>query len=196
MHIQRLNQIRAGVPALRKGQYSTEGCKGSFAFKRRYTDDTTDSYALVAISGVANFSGIENGTYIDCVTGDKKIVTNGALNVSCSGKGNLRVYVLNTEKTAAPGKIGVDGKYIYGTTAVNNAQAAYDGTEEEASSNNGTTGGGSQEPEVVIPPTMSEGEQAVFFENSADWGGTINAYVWKDNGSVKYTSGWPGMACT
>lgn len=196
MHIQRLNQIRAGVPALRKGQYSTEGCNGSFAFKRRYTDDTTDSYALVAISGVANFTGIENGTYIDCVTGDKKIVTNGYLTVSCSGRGNLRVYVLNTEKTAAPGKIGVDGRYIYGTTAVNNAQAAYDGTEEEASSNNGTTGGGSQEPEVVIPPTMSEGEQAVFFENTADWGGTINAYVWKDNGSVKYTSDWPGMACT
>lgn len=196
MHIQRLNQIRAGVPALRKGQYSTEGCNGSFAFKRRYTDDTTDSYALVAISGGANFTGIENGTYIDCVTGDKKIVTTGNLTVSCSGKGNLRVYVLNTEKTAAPGKIGVDGRYIYGTTAVNNAQAAYDGTEEEASSNNGTTGGGSQEPEVVIPPTMSEGEQAVFFENTADWGGTINAYVWKDNGSVKYTSDWPGMACT
>ena len=46
-HIQRLSKIRMAVPALRKGQYSTTGCSGSFAFKRRYTDATTDSYALV-----------------------------------------------------------------------------------------------------------------------------------------------------
>ena len=49
------------------------------------------------------------------MTGDKKTVTNGSLTVSCSGKGNLRVYVLSTTKTPAPGKIGVDGKYVYGS---------------------------------------------------------------------------------
>lgn len=195
MHIQRLNMIRAAVPALRKGQYSTEGCSGSFAFKRRYTDATTDSYALVTISGGATFTNVLNGTYVDCVTGDSKTVTNGTLSVSCSGKGNLRVYVLNTDKTKAPGKIGVDGKYIYATSSAGSKQSSYDGTEEELSSNNGGSTPPSQEPEEVIPPTMSEGEQAVFFENTANWGGTIRAWVWGD--SKNYTGGmWPGQACT
>ena len=195
MHIQRLNQIRAAVPALRKGQYSTDGCSGQFAFKRRYTDDTTDSYALVTISGSATFSNILNGTYVDCVTGDSQTVTNGRLTVSCNGKGNLRVYVLNTDKTKAPGKVGQDGKYIYTTSSAAGTQSAYDGTEEELSSNNGGSTPPSQEPEEVIPPTMSEGEQAVFFENSANWGGTIRAWVWSD--SKNYTGGmWPGQACT
>ena len=197
MHIQRLNQIRAAVPALRKGQYSTDGCSGSFAFKRRYTDANTDSYVLVSISGGATFSNILNGTYVDCVTGDTKTVTNGSLTVSCSGKGNLRVYVLNTDKTKAPGKVGQDGKYIYSTSSVAGSQSSYDGTEEELSSNNGGSdpSSGTEEPEEVITPSMSEGEQAVFFENTANWNGTIRAWVWGD--SKNYTGGtWPGQACT
>ncbi len=194
MHIQRLNLIRAAVPALRKGQYSTDGCSGQFAFKRRYTDANTDSYVLVTISGGATFSNVLNGTYVDCVTGDTKTVTNGTLKVSCAGKGNLRVYVLNTDKTKAPGKVGQDGKYIYTTSSVAGAQSSYDGTEEEESSVNGGSTPPSQEPEEVIPPTMSEGEQAVFFENSANWGGTIRAWVWSS--SKNYTGGmWPGQAC-
>lgn len=195
MHIQRLNLIRAAVPALRKGQYSTDGCSGSFAFKRRYTDATTDSYALVTISGGATFSNIVNGTYIDCVTGDTKVVTNGSLSVSCSGKGNIRVYVLSTDKTPAPGRIGADGRYIYKTSSVNVAQKEYDGTQEEASSNNGGSAPSTEEPEDVIPPTMNEGEQAVFFENSASWSGTIRTWVWND--SKNFTGGnWPGQVCT
>ena len=74
------------------------------AFKRRYTDASTDSYVLVTISGNATFSGILNGTYTDVVTGDVKTVTNGSLSVNCSGKGNVRAYVLSTDKTPAPGK--------------------------------------------------------------------------------------------
>ena len=197
MHIQRLNQIRAAVPALRKGQYSTEGCSGSFAFKRRYTDANTDSYVLVSISGGATFSNILNGTYVDCVTGDTKTVTNGSLTVSCSGKGNLRVYVLNTDKTKAPGKVGQDGKYIYSTSSVAGSQSSYDGTEEELSSNNGGSdpSSGTEEPEEVITPSMNEGEQAVFFENTSNWNGTIRAWVWSD--SKNFTGGtWPGQACT
>ena len=195
MHIQRLNQIRAAVPALRKGQYSTDGCSGSFAFKRRYTDDSTDSYALVTISGGATFSNILNGTYVDCVTGNTQTVTNGRLSVSCSGKGNIRVYVLNTDKSSAPGKVGQDGKYIYTSSSVNATQKSYDGTQEELSSNNGGSGPSTQEPEEVITPSMSEGEQAVFFENTANWNGTIKAWVW--NNSMNFTGGsWPGQACT
>lgn len=195
IHIQRLNQIRAAVPALRKGQYSTDGCSGSFAFKRRYTDDSTDSYALVTISGGATFSNILNGTYVDCVTGNTQTVTNGRLSVSCSGKGNIRVYVLNTDKTSAPGKVGQDGKYIYTSSSVNATQKSYDGTQEELSSNNGGSDPSTQEPEEVITPSMSEGEQAVFFENTAYWNGTIKAWVW--NNSMNFTGGsWPGQACT
>ncbi len=195
MHIQRLNQIRAAVPALRKGQYSTDGCSGSFAFKRRFTDAAIDSYALVAISGGATFSNILNGTYVDCVTGDTKNVTNGTLSISCSGKGNLRVYVLNTEKTKAPGKVGQDGKYIYSISPVTMSQPSYDGTEEELSSNNGGSGPSTQEPEEIITPSMNEGEQAVFFENTANWNGAIRAWVWND--SKNFTGGsWPGQACS
>ena len=109
-HIQRLNLIRRAVPALRKGQYSTEGCDGNMAFKRRYTEGTTDSFACVTISGDATFSGIPSGTYVDMVTGEK-VECDGTLTAKCSGKGNMRVYVLQT--AGAPnGKIGEDGAYL------------------------------------------------------------------------------------
>lgn len=124
-HLMRLNRIRASVPALRKGQYSTEGCSGSMAFKRRYTNGNVDSYVLVCISGNATFTGILNGKYVDAITGDVKNVTDGTLSATCSGKGNMRIYVLN-----GPGKIGEDGKYLYGTTPATIEQAAYDGKQE------------------------------------------------------------------
>lgn len=105
-HIRQLNLIRRAIPALRRGQYSTDGIGGSgMAFKRRYTNTTVDSFALVVVSGDATFSGIPNGTYKDAVTGDTKTVTNGSLYANASGSGNLRVYVLSTTKTPAPGKI-------------------------------------------------------------------------------------------
>ena len=199
MHIQRLNKIRAAVPALRKGQYSTTGCSGSFAFKRRYTDATTDSYALVTISGNATFTGIENGTYTDVITGDVKTVTNGSLTATCSGKGNMRIYVLSTSLTKAPGKIGEDGKYLYNTSAATVSQKAYDGTQEETT-DDGTLPedvgpvGPIEEPDEPITPSMEEGENAVFFENSSDWSGVINCYAWGDNNH--YTGSWPGQTAT
>lgn len=106
-HIQRLNLIRRAVPALRRGQYSTEGISGNMAYKRRYTDSGTDSFVCVTISGNATFSGIPNGTYVDAITGDKATVSNGTLVANCSGTGNMRVYVLN-----GPGKIGESGVYL------------------------------------------------------------------------------------
>ena len=111
-HIMRLNRLRQAIPALRKGQYSTEGCSGSMAFKRRYTDATTDSFALVTISGSSTFSGIPNGTYVDAITGDTKTVSNGTLTANVSGKGNMRVYVLSTSKTPAPGRVIPNGQYL------------------------------------------------------------------------------------
>jgi len=95
-HIRSLNLIRRAVPALQKGQYSTADISGNYlAFKRRYTDDKVDSFALVTVSGTATFYNIPNGTYVDAVTGDTINVTNNTLTANCSGKGNLRVYVLN-----------------------------------------------------------------------------------------------------
>ncbi|CCZ04792.1 putative uncharacterized protein [Eubacterium sp. CAG:603] len=111
-HIMRLNRLRQAIPALRKGQYSTDGCSGSMAFKRRYTDDKTDSFCLVTISGGATFTGIPNGKYVDAVTGDVKNVTNGTLTANVSGKGNMRVYVLDTAKTPAPGRVITNGDYL------------------------------------------------------------------------------------
>lgn len=195
MHIQRLNKIRAAVPALRKGQYSTAGCSGGMSFKRRYTDATTDSYVLVTISGNATFTGIPNGTYTDVVTGDTKIVTDGKLTATCSGKGNLRAYVLSTDKTKAPGKIGDDGAYLYTGKSVTPETKPYDGNQEPldtTTKRDGTTP--DPEPENPVDPSMEKGEQGAFFENTGHWGGTINAYVWTSTGTV--TSSWPGEPCT
>ncbi|MBA9084569.1 glycosidase/chitodextrinase [Fontibacillus solani] len=113
-HVQRLNQIRRKIPALQKGQYSTEGVSGNIAYKRRFTDTAkgVDSFALVTVSSSATFTGIPNGIYKDAVTGDVKNVNNGTLTATVSGKGNLRVYVQDLPNNPAPGKIGVDGAYL------------------------------------------------------------------------------------
>lgn len=109
----RLNKIRRAIPALQKGQYSLADMTYSdMAFKRRYTDDNTDSFVLVTITGNATFKNIPNGTYVDAITGDEKTVTNGTLSVEAPGKGNMRVYVLDTDLTSAPGKIGSDTSYL------------------------------------------------------------------------------------
>ena len=192
-HIQRLNKIRAAVPALRKGQYSTEGCSGSLSFKRRYTEGNTDSYVLVTISGNSTFTNILNGTYVDAVTGDVKIVTDNTLTAECSGKGNMRVYVLN-----GPGKIGDDGKYLYGDASVDQPWAAWpDETMPDETwtkkpvSGGGETGGRGtrEEPETATAPAMQAGEQAIFLYHES-WN---NATVWIWDSSKNYTGGsWPG----
>ena len=197
LHIQRLAKIRMAIPALRKGQYSTDGCSGSFAFKRRYTDATTDSYALVTISGGATFSGIENGTYVDCVTGDTKTVTNNKLTVSCSGKGNMRVYVLSTTKTPAPGKIGVDGKYIYQTKNAG-SYPVWDGTQEELDERfgQGGNGGSTDWGEAAEPCLESADERAVFFQATQDFGTSAAVYMWIKGTENNLLGAWPGQRAT
>lgn len=189
LHIQRLAKIRMAVPALRKGQYSTDGCSGSFAFKRRYTDATTDSYALVTISGGATFSNVLNGKYTDCVTGEVINVTNGTLKANCSGKGNIRVYVLDTEKTKAPGKVGVDGKYVYGTKNAG-SYPSWDGTQEELDDRFGQ-GGNTDWGEPVEPCLASADERVVFFKGDKEWGTSVAVHIWDSKGDL--TGGWPGQ---
>ena len=111
-HIRRLNQIRAAVPALRKGQYTFDDCtaKGGWAYKRAWKD----SYALVALNGGATFSNVPAGTYTDIVTG-KTYQGGGTITVDAPAtKGQLRVLV----KGWTGGKVGEDGKFIYATSPV------------------------------------------------------------------------------
>lgn len=113
-HIIRLNQIRRAIPALQKGQYSTQGCSGSIAFKRRYTDNNVDSFALVAINGGATFSGIPGGRYVEVITGSSTTVAEGGtLTTGTIGQDNMRVYVLTgTRGCEVSGKIGKDGTWL------------------------------------------------------------------------------------
>ena len=111
-HIQQLNKIRAAVPALRKGQYTFDGCtaNGGWAFKRAWKD----SYALVAVNGGATFSNVPSGTYTDIVTG-QTYTGGGSITVSAPAtQGQLRVLV----KDWTGGKVVEDGKYIYSSSAV------------------------------------------------------------------------------
>ena len=110
-HLIRLNKIRRAIPALQKGQYSTEGCSGGISFKRRYTDDSVDSFALVAIGAQATFTGVPTGEYIEVITG-KTVSCDGTLTSDSIEKDNMRVYVLKTPSCDITEQIGVAGAYL------------------------------------------------------------------------------------
>ena len=122
-HLIRLNKIRQAVPALRKGQWTTDGCKanGGIAFKRAYKDN----YALVALNGGATFTDCPDGTYTDLVTG--KTYTGPTITVDApQTQGQVRVLV----KDWKGGKLIDDGAFIYDTTAKSLGGQKYDGNEE------------------------------------------------------------------
>ena len=114
-HLSKVNAIRRAIPALQKGQYtasSTYVTGGDMSYVRRYTDDNTDSLALVSISSGATFKNIPNGKYVDAVTGDVKYVTDGTLTVTELAKANMRVYVCCASGfTGIDGQIGGDSAY-------------------------------------------------------------------------------------
>ena len=123
-HLIRLNKIRQAVPALRKGQWTDDGCtpaKGGIAFKRAYKD----SYALVALNGGATFTDCPAGTYTDLVTG--KTYTGPTITVDApNNQGQVRVLV----KDWTGGKLIDDGAFIYETAAQHKGDQTYDGNEE------------------------------------------------------------------
>ena len=123
-HLIRLNKIRQAVPALRKGQWTDDGCtpaKGGIAFKRAYKD----SYALVALNGGATFTDCPAGTYTDLVTG--KTYTGPTITVDApKNQGQVRVLV----KDWKGGKLIEDGAFIYETAAQHKGGQTYDGNEE------------------------------------------------------------------
>ena len=169
-HLIRLNKIRQAVPALRKGQWTDEGCTpadGGIAFKRAYKDD---SYALVAINGGATFTDCPAGSYTDVVTGET--FTGPTIKVDAPAtQGQLRVLV----KDWKGGQIGEDGPFIYKEKAKSKSEKeqAYDGHEED-----GTT--------WVEPQTNEFGLK--FSQN----GGTFrtNTVTVEASLSGKATSGW------
>ena len=123
-HLIRLNKIRQAVPALRKGQWTDEGCSpanGGIAFKRAYKD----SYALVALNGGATFTDCPAGTYTDLVTG--KTYTGPTITVDApNNQGQVRVLV----KDWTGGKIIEDGAFIYETAAQHKSGQDYDGNQK------------------------------------------------------------------
>ena len=123
-HLIRLNKIRQAVPALRKGQWTDDGCtpaKGGIAFKRAYKD----SYALVALNGGATFTDCPAGTYTDLVTG--KTYTGSTITVDApNNQGQVRVLV----KDWKGGKLIDDGAFIYETAAQHKSGQDYDGNQK------------------------------------------------------------------
>ena len=160
-HLIRLNKIRQAVPALRKGQWTDDGCKanGGIAFKRAYKD----SYALVALNGGATFTGCPTGTYTDIVTGQTYFGPTITVDAPHT-QGQLRVLV----KDWTGGKVGEDGPFIYTTSAQHKGNQAYDGNEEAGTTWNTETpipagtlslsqaGGSFRTDNLTIKVTLSE----------------------------------------
>lgn len=108
-HIRRLNAIRRAVPALRRAPMSHLSEWGSgMSFVRDHRNGK--SYAVVGLAAGSGqqitVSGIRNGTYRDCVTGDTRVVTDGRLSFYVKPN-SLGVHVLD-----GPGRIGEDGPFL------------------------------------------------------------------------------------
>ena len=111
----------------------------------------------------------------------------------------MRVYVLDTEKTKAPGKVGEDGKYVYGTKNAG-SYPSWDGTQEElderfGGSNSGN-GGTSEWGETVEPCVESATERAVFFQTTQDFGTSASVYMWIKGTETNLLGAWPGQRAT
>lgn len=158
-HIIALNKIRAAVPALRKGQYTFEGCEasngGSIAFKRAWED----SYALVAVNGgYISFTHVPDGTYTDIVTGKTYTPsTKGAISFTAPyTKGQLNVLV----KDWTGGRVVDDGKFIYAETpAEGNGTASFTdpGTTEYFTAEDADTSG------ISAPEAEAAAEGEVYY---------------------------------
>lgn len=126
-HLIRLNKIRQACPALRRGQWTADGCSGTgIAFRRA----CQDSYALVCLNGGATFTNCPAGTYTDLVTG-QTYTGGGTITVTApSNKGQLRVLVKDYSGKSGAALLGGDGKFIYATASTSAPALSYDGLEE------------------------------------------------------------------
>lgn len=126
-HLIRLNKIRQACPALRRGQWTAEGCSGTgIAFRRA----CQDSYALVCLNGGATFTNCPAGTYTDLVTG-QTYTGGGTITVTApSNQGQLRVLVKDYSGKSGAALLGGDGKFIYATASTSAPALSYDGLQE------------------------------------------------------------------
>ena len=112
----------------------------------------------------------------------------------------MRVYVLSTDKTPAPGKIGDDGKFLFTTSAAADLPQDYDGHEEDLSTNDGESNGhgatgGTTDPSTPLQrytPAVEQDDKSVFYEAPLNVN-KITAWIWNttDNFTGKK---WPGKS--
>ena len=109
----------------------------------------------------------------------------------------MRVYVLSTTLTPAPGKIGDDGKYLYTTSPQDIPDPTWDGTEMELI-DDPENPIGDDPTDPVVPCLTDSNERVVFFTKSSDFGNTINCYIWytKNGTTTQVCGGWPGKKAT
>ncbi len=104
-HIKKLNAIRKAIPALQNGSWSWGGNGPGNGIG--YTRRSGSSFVVVGLakdgSASFNFTGVDNGTYRDAVTGKTVTVSNGSIGFTVTS-GSAGIYVLN-----GPGMIGDNG---------------------------------------------------------------------------------------
>ncbi len=111
LHIRRLNQIRAAVPALSLGalESGSEFVSG-MSFVRNFNN--AESYAVVGLSAFIDqditVTRVLPGDYTDVVTGQTQTVATSTRSITFTVKGNsVGIWVRN-----GPGKIGEDGSWL------------------------------------------------------------------------------------
>lgn len=106
-HIQRLNEIRHALPALRKGAMGQVNEWGAGMSFTRSLDGQTVAVGLAAGTAQSiQVNGLPNGTYRDAVTGDSRTVSDGTLSFTVAAY-SAGIYVLD-----GPGRIGLAGPYL------------------------------------------------------------------------------------
>ncbi len=176
-HIKKLNAMRRAIPALQKGTWRWDGNGGGNGVG--YVREHQNSYAVVGLAkdGSVNFSfsGLQNGTYRDAVTGHEVEVTNGSLNFTVAPS-SAGIYVLN-----GPGLIGDLGAGFFQTDA-NGSQG----------NGGGGGGGGGNQPSASLnfdPATPVSGESlTVTYDGFLNNESSVNMHWGYD--------GWNGVGST
>ena len=109
LHLQRLNLLRRSIPALQKGEMThVQEHARALGFVRHCAQPPSTAVIGLTIGDAHKFSmsGIENGVYVDAVTGQRANVHNHHLEFFVQAN-SAGIYVLD-----GPGKIGTDGPYL------------------------------------------------------------------------------------
>jgi|GEM_PF-1660195 len=176
-HIKKLNAMRRAIPALQKGNWRWDGNGGGNGVG--YVREYQESYAVVGLAKDGsvnfNFSGLQNGTYRDAVTGHEVEVTNGSLNFTVAPS-SAGIYVLD-----GPGLIGDLGAGFFQT----------DANGSQGSGGNGGGSGGNQSSASLSfdPASPVPGESVtVIYDGFLNDESSVNMYWGYDS--------WNGITTT